>query len=147
MREGPRGRRQLRVLVSQTGARWSEAPRSLSLRCRCSTEALRHPAVGYGLCVLVRCLLAFLGGLVLAAAFEPIGYSWLMPPAIAVLVLCIRGLGPRRAWLPSLVFGVAFVYAVMVWMRSVGTDAWIAMCALEDRRRALEKIAMRFHDA
>ena len=131
MREGPRGRRQLRVLVSQTGPRWSEAPRSLSLRCRCSTGALRRPAVGYGLCVLVRCLLAFLGGLVLAAAFEPIGYSWLMPPAIAVLVLCIRGLGPRRAWLPSLVFGVAFVYAVMVWMRSVGTDAWIAMCAME----------------
>ena len=54
-----------------------------------------------------------------------------MPPAIAVLVLCVRGLGPRRAWLPSLVFGVGFVYAVMVWMRSVGTDAWIAMCAME----------------
>ena len=90
-----------------------------------------HRAVGYGLCVLLRCLLALAGGLVLAAAFEPVGYSWLMPPAIAVLVLCVRGLEPRRAWLPSLVFGVGFVYAVMVWMRSVGTDAWIAMCAME----------------
>jgi apolipoprotein N-acyltransferase len=81
--------------------------------------------------VPLRCLLALVGGLLLAAAFEPIGHAWLMPPTIAVLVLCVRGLGPRRAWLPSLVFGVAFTYAVMVWMRSVGTDAWIAMCAME----------------
>ena len=131
MREGPRGRRQLRALVSQTGARWSEAPRSLPLRCTSRVRGLRLCAVGYGLCVLVRCLLALLGGLALAAAFEPIGYAWLMPPAIATLVLCVRGLGPGRAWLPSLVFGVAFVYAVMVWMRSVGTDAWLAMCAME----------------
>lgn len=67
----------------------------------------------------------------LAAAFEPIGWSWLMPPAIAALVFSVRGLRARRAWLPSLLFGITFTYAVMVWMRSVGTDAWIAMCALE----------------
>ena len=79
----------------------------------------------------LRCLVALVGGLVLAAAFEPVGYSWLMPPAIAALVLSVRGLRPRSAWLPSLLFGIAFTYAVMVWMRSVGTDAWIAMCALE----------------
>lgn len=79
----------------------------------------------------LRCLLALVGGLVLAAAFEPIGHAWLMPPAIAALVFSVRGLAPRRAWLPSLLFGITFIYAVMVWMRSVGTDAWIAMCALE----------------
>lgn len=79
----------------------------------------------------LRCLLALVGGLVLAAAFEPVGHSWVMPPAIAALVLSVRGLEPRRAWLPSLVFGVAFVFIVMVWMRSVGTDAWLAMCAME----------------
>ena len=67
----------------------------------------------------------------LAAAFEPIGWSWLMPPAIASLVFSVRGLRARQAWLPSLLFGITFTYAVMVWMRSVGTDAWIAMCALE----------------
>nr|WP_253942623.1 apolipoprotein N-acyltransferase [Nocardioides sp. zg-1230] len=79
----------------------------------------------------MRCLLALVGGLVLAAAFEPVGHSWVMPPAIAALVLSVRGLEPRRAWLPSLVFGVAFIFTVMVWMRSVGTDAWLAMCAME----------------
>ena len=87
--------------------------------------------VGYGLHVPLRCLVALVGGLVLAAAFEPIGFAWLMPPAIAALVLSVRGLGPGRAWLPTLLFGITFTYAVMVWMRSVGTDAWIAMCALE----------------
>lgn len=87
--------------------------------------------VGYGLCVPLRCLLALVGGLVLAAAFEPIGHAWVMPPAIAALVLSVRGLAPRRAWLPSLLFGIAFTHAVMVWMRAVGTDAWLAMCAME----------------
>ena len=79
----------------------------------------------------LRCLLALVGGLVLAAAFEPVGFAWLMPPAIAALVFSVRGLAPRRAWIPSLLFGIAFVFTVMVWMRAVGTDAWIAMCALE----------------
>nr|WP_253943531.1 apolipoprotein N-acyltransferase [Nocardioides sp. zg-1308] len=79
----------------------------------------------------MRCLLALAGGLVLAAAFEPVGWAWLMPVGIAALVFSVRGLGPGRAWIPSLLFGITFTYAVMEWMRAVGTDAWIAMCAME----------------
>lgn len=79
----------------------------------------------------LRCLLALVGGLVLAAAFEPIGWAVLMPVGIAALMVSVHGLRPGRAWVPSLLFGITFVYAVMVWMRSVGTDAWIAMCAME----------------
>ncbi|WP_297618830.1 apolipoprotein N-acyltransferase [Nocardioides sp.] len=79
----------------------------------------------------LRCLLALVGGLALAAAFEPVGFAWLMPPAIAALVFSVRGLRPGRAWMPTLLYGITFTYAVMVWMRAVGTDAWIAMCALE----------------
>ncbi len=124
MREEPRGRRQLRVIASQAIARRSEAPSFLPHRCRCAP-------VGYRLTVPLRCLLALVGGLVLAAAFEPVGQSWVMPAAIAALVFSVRGLRPGRAWIPSLLFGITFSYAVMVWMRSVGTDAWIAMCALE----------------
>ena len=124
MREGPRGLRQLRVPGSQSVTRWSEASWSLPHRCR-------PPAVGYGLSVPIRCLAALVGGLALAAAFEPVGLAWLMPPALAVLVLTVRGLPSTRAWLPSLVFGVAFCFTVMEWMRAVGTDAWIAMNAME----------------
>ena len=124
MREEPRGRRQLRAILRQMVARWSEAPPFLPHRCR-------RTRVGYGLSVPLRCLLALVGGLVLAAAFEPVGISWLMPLGIASLVFSVRGLRPGLAWIPSLLFGITFTYAVMVWMRSVGTDAWIAMCALE----------------
>jgi len=74
---------------------------------------------------------AAVGGLLLAAAFEPVGLAWLMPPALATFVLVVRGLRPGRAWMPSLVFGVAFVFTVMGWMRAVGTDAWLAMCTGE----------------
>jgi apolipoprotein N-acyltransferase len=81
--------------------------------------------------VPLRCLVALVGGLVLAAAFEPVGWAALMPLGIAALILSVHGLRPGRAWIPSLLFGITFIYAVMVWMRSVGTDAWIAMCAME----------------
>ena len=45
--------------------------------------------------------------------------------------LGMRMLIADRARYLALLFGIAFIYAVMVWMRAVGTDAWIAMCALE----------------
>lgn len=80
--------------------------------------------------MLLRCLSAALGGAALAAAFEPVGWAWLMPLALAVLFLAVRGLRPGRAWVPSLLFGVSFLFLVMVWMRPVGTDAWLAMCGV-----------------
>ena len=46
-------------------------------------------------------LVALVGGLALAAAFEPVGLSWLMPPSIAVLVLSVRGLRASRATSPE----------------------------------------------
>jgi apolipoprotein N-acyltransferase len=90
----------------------------------------RRGGVGYRLGVLLRCLSALLGGAVLAAAFEPIGWAALMPLGLATLFLTVRGLPARRAWLPSLLFGIAFLFLVMVWMRPVGNDAWLAMCGV-----------------
>jgi apolipoprotein N-acyltransferase len=81
--------------------------------------------------VLLRCVAAAVAGLLLAAAFEPAGYAVLMPLSLAALTLTLHGTSPRRAWLPGLVFGIAFTFTVMVWMRAVGTDAWLAMCAIE----------------
>ena len=81
--------------------------------------------------MLLRCLLAVVGGLLLAAAFEPIGVAVLLPVGVACWALSLRGLPASRAWVPSLLFGVFFIFAVMVWMRAVGTDAWLAMCAIE----------------
>ncbi len=81
--------------------------------------------------VLLRCLIALVSGAVLAAAFEPIGWSVLLVVGVAGLFGAVRGLGPGRAWLPGLLFGASFCYLVMVWMRPVGTDAWLAMSGVE----------------
>ena len=81
--------------------------------------------------MLLRCVLALGGGVVLSLAFEPVGAAVLMPPAVAALVLAVRGVRARLAWLPGLLFGVGFCFTLMWWMRAVGTDAWLALSALE----------------
>jgi apolipoprotein N-acyltransferase len=52
--------------------------------------------------------------------------------AVAGFALTTRGLGPRRAFLPGLAFGVGFYFVTIYWMRgSIGTDAWIALSTVE----------------
>ena len=79
----------------------------------------------------LRILLALVAGAVLSLAFEPVTWPFVAPVAVAALVGCVRGLGPRRAWLPGLAFGVGFEFVLQWWMRAVGTDAWLALSALE----------------
>jgi apolipoprotein N-acyltransferase len=81
--------------------------------------------------VLLRSLSALGGGALLAMAFEPVGLAVLAPVAVAVLVLAVRGLPLRLAWVPSLLFGTVFCFGLMVWMRAVGTDAWVGLSAVE----------------
>ncbi|MGZ4445624.1 MAG: apolipoprotein N-acyltransferase [Nocardioides sp.] len=78
-----------------------------------------------------RLLLASLAGVLTAAAFEPVAAAWLVPVGVAGFVLATRGLRARRAWLPGLVFGVAFYFPLIWWMRAVGTDAWLALAGIE----------------
>jgi apolipoprotein N-acyltransferase len=81
--------------------------------------------------VLVRTPLAFAAGVLLALAFEPVALAALVPLAVAGFVLTTRGLGPGRAWLPGLGFGVGFYFTLIFWMRAVGVDAWIALAGIE----------------
>jgi apolipoprotein N-acyltransferase len=81
--------------------------------------------------VFGRILLGALGGVLLALAFEPVAIAWLAPVGVAAFLLCVRGLRTRSAWLPGLAFGVAFEFVLQYWMRAVGTDAWLALSALE----------------
>lgn len=74
-------------------------------------------------------MLALLAGVLLAAAFEPFGVALVVPPAVAVLVLCVRGLPARWGWVPGLAFGIGFEYALLVWMRVVGWSAYLALAA------------------
>jgi apolipoprotein N-acyltransferase len=81
--------------------------------------------------VLVRSAAALAGGVILALAFEPVGLAILLPVGVATLFLSVHGLRVRRAWLPGLLFGIAFCFSLMVWMRAVGPDAWLALAGAE----------------
>jgi apolipoprotein N-acyltransferase len=82
--------------------------------------------------LLRRLVLAVVGGLALTAAFEPFAWAPLALPALALYVLSTRDLGVWRAGLVGLVFGVAFYFTHIYWMRaSVGTDAWLALSSAE----------------
>jgi apolipoprotein N-acyltransferase len=81
--------------------------------------------------LLQRGLLALLSGLAAAAAFEPVAWSYLILPAVAGLTLACRGLRLRTAFLVGLVFGTAFMLALLPWLKVVGVDAWIGLSVLE----------------
>lgn len=75
---------------------------------------------------------AFLAGLLLSVAFEPLAVAYVMPVALAGFALTTRGLPVRRAWLPGLAFGAGFYFLNIYWLRgSIGTDAWIALSTAE----------------
>ena len=76
-------------------------------------------------------LLALASGVALALAFEPVAVPVLVPFAVAGFVLSIRGLSARRGFLPALVFGIGFYFLHIVWMRAVGTDAWVGLASIE----------------
>ncbi|HYF73820.1 MAG TPA: apolipoprotein N-acyltransferase [Nocardioides sp.] len=78
-----------------------------------------------------RLLLALLSGAVLSLAFEPVAAPAVIPFAVAGFVLAVRGLRARIAWLPGLLFGLAFQYVLLFWMRAVGVDAWLALASVE----------------
>ena len=81
--------------------------------------------------MLLRTGPAFVSGVLLALAFEPVGIAALLPFAVAGFFLSVRGLPARKAWLPGLAFGIGFTYVLLYWMRAVGTDAWLALSGLE----------------
>ncbi len=81
---------------------------------------------------LARLLIAVAGGLALAASFEPIAIAYLVPIGVAAFALATRDLPFWRSGLVGLVFGVAFYFTHIYWMRtSIGTDAWVALSTIE----------------
>ncbi len=80
----------------------------------------------------MRTAIAFVAGLILSVAFEPLAIGYVMPLALVGFALTTRGLRAHRAWVPGLAFGVGFYFVTAYWMRaSIGTDAWIGMSIAE----------------
>jgi apolipoprotein N-acyltransferase len=72
-----------------------------------------------------------LAGLLLAAAFPPIGWWPLAPVATAMLALLFRGRTWRRGLALGMLFGLAFCFPTFEGLRPVGLDAWIALSIFE----------------
>jgi apolipoprotein N-acyltransferase len=87
-------------------------------------------------------LTAAASGLLLVAAFPPIGWWWLAPFCVAGFTLSAHtaaSLRARRglrrpaaagAW-AGLWFGLGFCVLTLQWLTSVGTDAWIVLSVVE----------------
>ncbi len=72
----------------------------------------------------VRCLLALVAGVAAALAFPPTHAFWLLPLAVAAFFVLTDGLPARRAWVPGLVFGLAFQVTLLFWLHVVGIVPW-----------------------
>lgn len=81
--------------------------------------------------MLLRVAAAFVSGVVLSLANQPVGLGWLVPLGVAGFVLTTSDLRVRGAWLPGLAFGIGFQFTLLWWMRAVGYDAWAALAGLE----------------
>lgn len=79
----------------------------------------------------LRLVLAAASGLAAAASFEPVGLPYLLVPAVAGLSVSVRGAGTRAALGTGLVFGLAFMAALLPWIQVIGVDAWIGLSVLE----------------
>lgn len=82
--------------------------------------------------MLQRSFIAIVGGVLLAASFEPLALAWLLPVGVAGFALVTRDLSVRRSGVVGLLFGIAFYVTHIEWMRtSIGPDAWLALSAVE----------------
>ncbi|QNN52725.1 apolipoprotein N-acyltransferase [Nocardioides mesophilus] len=78
-----------------------------------------------------RLAVAAVAGVLLALGFEPYAWAYLVPVAVAMLTLVVRGARLRDGFLGGLVFGTAFLLVLLPWLRVIGPDAWVALSLLE----------------
>jgi apolipoprotein N-acyltransferase len=91
---------------------------------------------------LARSGLAVLAGLMLAAAFPPIGWWPLAPVSAALLALVLRGRAWRAALGHGMLYGLAFCFPLFEGLRPVGLDAWLALSLFEALYFALMAIPL-----
>ena len=77
--------------------------------------------------LLARLPAAALAGIAAAGASAPWEQRWLLPFAVAALVLLLRRVSVRDAVVLGLLFGLGYTLALTAWMRAVGTDAWLLL--------------------
>jgi apolipoprotein N-acyltransferase len=76
-------------------------------------------------------LTALAGGLLLAAAFAPVGVWPLAAAGPALLAVALWGRSARASFCVGLVFGVAFFFPLLAWVVNVAWYAWLALAGAE----------------
>ncbi len=77
--------------------------------------------------LLARLPAASLAGVAAAGASAPWAHRWLLPLAVAALVLLLQRVSLRHAFLLGLLFGLGYALTLTAWMQAVGTDAWLLL--------------------
>ncbi len=86
---------------------------------------------GLGWSLATRLLVAVGSGAVLALAYPPYGWWWLLPLAVAGLTLACAGTTGRRGALVGFVGGLVYFAVLLRWLGAVGPDAWLALSLLQ----------------
>ncbi|HEY0934775.1 MAG TPA: hypothetical protein VGD91_13660, partial [Trebonia sp.] len=87
--------------------------------------------------------LALASGLLLAAAFAPVGVWPLAVVSPALLVLALYGHRPRTAFTVGLGFGLAFFFPLLAWVVNLAWFAWIALALASALIFAVFAVAQR----
>ena len=86
---------------------------------------------------------ALAGGLLLAAAFPPVGVWPLAVVGPALLVFALFGRSLRAAFSVGLVFGLAFLFPLLAWVINLAWFAWVALAIASALIFAVFAIAQR----
>ncbi len=88
-------------------------------------------------------LVALAGGLLLAAAFPPVGVWPLAVVGPALLVVALSGRSLRGAFAVGLVFGLAFFFPLLAWVINLAWFAWVALAIASALIFAVFAVAQR----
>ena len=94
------------------------SPGRLRRRLRPERHRLRH------------LLVAALGALAVSAAFPPFGWWWAAPLGVALIVASAHEASVRLSAVAGAVAGAVFAGTSLVWLTSVGPDAYLAVTAV-----------------
>ena len=88
-------------------------------------------------------LIALASGLLLAAAFAPVGVWPLAVVSPALLVVVLSGRSLRAAFTVGLVFGLAFFFPLLAWVINLAWFAWVALAVASALIFAVFAVAQR----
>ncbi|MGH3266577.1 MAG: apolipoprotein N-acyltransferase [Trebonia sp.] len=88
-------------------------------------------------------IVALVGGLLLAAAFAPVGAWPLALIAPALLVIALSGRRLRAAFAVGLAFGLGFFFPLLAWVINLAWFAWVALAIASALIFAVFAVAQR----